>query len=77
MTRLGEEVSNSDVIPALGVIPNLIGNPGLDSRFRGNDTERIGNDTLVISTEAKRKEKSLKDGHDEGIPRHARNDKRI
>jgi len=56
------------VIPASsGVIPNLIGNPGLDSRFRGNDTMVIGNDTvaigndtiLVISTEAKRKEKSL------------------
>jgi len=61
-----------------GVIPNLIGNPDLDSRFRGNDTKKNENSkNSVISTEAKQKEKSLKDEHSEGIPHYIRNNKGI
>jgi len=44
--RIASDSGNSKQIDARGVIPDLIRDPGLDSRFRGNDKEEIGNDEV-------------------------------
>jgi hypothetical protein len=49
----------NDVIPNNynDVIPNLIGNPvlpNMDSRFRGNDVERVRNDVERIGNDVER-----------------------